>query len=105
MSTPRKVPQIGRGPQSFSQRAQSPIPSPMAQSPYQPMQQFQPQPEPVYSVEQDIQDLSMEIYARLAVEHIRTRDRAIPEVLQDLARHSQAAAVAYFETLGAKDGQ
>lgn len=85
----------------------------MQPPPMNPVQQAMASPfqipapvEPVYSVEQDIQDLAMEIYARLAVEHIRTRDRAIPEVLQDLARHSQAAAVAYFETLGGQaDGQ
>ena len=99
MNQHRKVQSIGRGPQSFTRSAQSPIQSPMPpqSAQYRPMQQWAPPPEPVYSVEEDIQDLAMEIYARLAIDHIRTTDAAMPEVLQDLAKDSRIAAQAFFE--------
>lgn len=62
---------------------------------YQPMEQWAP-PEPV-SAEQDIQDLAMEIYARLAIDHIKAN--AIQDIgtLRRLARDSLAAAEAFFE--------
>ena len=56
---------------------------------------------PVYSVEQDIQDLAMEIYARLAFDHIKTNPDHFDHQLSDLAKRSHTAALAYFETLGA----
>lgn len=114
MSPPRKVPGIGRGPQSFSQSAKRPIQSPMMQPPMNPVQQAMASPfqtignipapaEPVYSVEQDIQDLAMEIYARLVVEHFRTRVSATPGIMQDLAEDSRIAARAFFEEQSSKE--
>ena len=61
------------------------------------MQQWAPPAEPVYSVDEDIQDLAMEIYARLVVEHFRTRVSATPEIMRDLAEDSRIAAQAFFE--------
>lgn len=57
--------------------------------------------EPVYSVDEDIQDLAMEIYARLAFDHIKTNPDHFDHQLSDLAKRSHTAALAYFETLGA----
>ena len=66
-------------------------------APFQTIGNIPAPPEPVYSVEDDIQDLAMEIYARLVVEHFRTRVSATPGIMQDLAEDSRIAARAFFE--------
>ena len=70
--------------------------SPMAQQIANLPPQLQTPLEPVYSVEQDIQDLAMEIYARLAVDHI-SQGGANTEGLRDLASDARLAAKAFFE--------
>jgi len=100
MQRPRNVPQIGRGPQQFAKSSLPPIASPMqmTSAPQIPIQVMQP---PVNSEPLDADDLAMEIYARLAVEHIAAmgakHDLA---ALRELAKASQAAAMAYFQELG-----
>ena len=87
MSQHRKVQSIGRGPQSFTRSAQSPIQSPMPpqSAQYQTMQQWAPPAEPVYSVEEDIQDLAMEIYAKLTWESITDEGQPHEDTLRQLA--------------------
>lgn len=108
MSQPRKVQGIGRGPQSFSRSAQSPIQSPMQPPPMSPAQQamaapFQTignipaPPEPVYSVEEDIQDLAMEIYAKLTWESITDEGQPHEDTLRQLASYAKTAARIFFE--------
>lgn len=83
MTPPRQVPRIGRGPMVMQQ----------PQQPY--MQQF-----PMLESVDDSNDLAMEIYARLAVDHIRTNQATDPETLRELARSAQTASLTYFEQLG-----
>jgi len=99
MSQHRKVQSIGRGPQSFTRSAQSPIQSPMPpqSAQYQPMQQWAPPPEPVYSVEEDIQDLAMEIYAKLTWESITDEGQPHEDTLRQLASYAKTAARIFFE--------
>lgn len=105
MSQPRNVPGIARGPQAFSQSAKRPIQSPMQPPPMSPAQQamaapFQTIPapaEPVYSVEQDIQDLAMEIYAKLTWESITDEGQPHEDTLRQLASYSKIAARIFFE--------
>ena len=65
-------------------------------APFQPIQHIPAPAEPVYSVDEDIQDLAMEIYARLAVDHI-SQGGANTEGLRDLASDARLAAKAFFE--------
>lgn len=108
MSQPRNVPGIARGPQAFSQSAKRPIQSPMMQPPMNPVQQAMASPfqtignipapaEPVYSVEQDIQDLAMEIYAKLTWESITDEGQPHEDTLRQLASYSKIAARIFFE--------
>jgi len=97
MHQPRPVPGIARGPQQFSQTVGSPVPHPMA------MQSQSPPPQTV-SDEEAFQDLAMEIYTRLVSKHICAdsfpKANADPELFRELAKASQAAAMAYFKALG-----
>ena len=99
MSQPRNVPGIARGPQAFTRSAQSPIQSPMQpqSAQYRPMQQWAPPPEPVYSDEEDIQDLAMEIYAKLTWESITDEGQPHEDTLRQLASYAKTAARIFFE--------
>jgi len=92
MSQFRPAPGIARGPQQFSRSQMPPIASPLGPPPLVP---------PESAISEQMQDLAMEIYARLAVEHIAAmgakHDLA---ALRELAKASQAAAMAYFQELG-----
>lgn len=84
------------------------IPNPV-QPIQQQMQRFaqpQVQPQPISAeaaIQQQMHELAMEIYTRLAADHISddhyTRPLSV-ELLRQLASHSQAAARAYFEQMG-----
>ena len=101
MNQHRKVQSIGRGPQSFSRSAQSPIQSPMQPmglpviGQQQPIQQQSPD-----SAVEAMQDLAMEIYSQLAIDLIRSSQTTNLDLLRQMAKHSQVAALAYFEELG-----
>ena len=88
MSQHRPVPGISQGPKEFSPSSRVPIQSPMMVG----------QPGAA-AVSEQMQDLAMEIYVRLAVKHIAitVQDNADNEQLQELAKASQAAALAYFQ--------
>jgi len=93
MSRFRQVPGIAQGPKGFSPANFVPMQSPLSQPPQQPQS-----PAAVDGIAEQMQDLAMEIYVRLAVKHIAitVQDNADNE-LQELARLSQAAALAYFQ--------
>lgn len=59
--------------------------------PQQPMQQ--------QAADEPFQDLAMEIYARLAFDHIWKNQTPNTQTLQELAKSAQAAALAYFEVV------
>lgn len=86
MSQHRKVPGISQGPKEFTPSSFVPMQSPIGQPPP--------------AVSESMQDLAMEIYARLVVAHL-TDDRydpaANPAVLKQLAQDAQVAAMAYFQ--------
>ena len=90
MQQPRQVPKLGRGPQSFPQGNLPPIQSPMMLGQQQPAQP---------PVDEALQDLSMEIYSRLAIDHISKNQTPNAQTLQELAKSAQAAALAYFEVV------
>ena len=98
MGPHRQVPQIGRGPQQFTRPAPIPIQSPMMIG--QPQQPPQPQQSQQDAIAEDIQDLAMEIYSQLAVDHIRKSQAPDAQTLRDLAKSAQLAARAYFESMG-----
>ena len=55
------------------------------------------------AIEEQMHDLSLEIYARLAVQHLAADHYTQPlsrEHLRALAEHSQIAAQAFFEAMG-----
>ena len=100
MTPQRPVPAIGRQRQQFTQQP--------------PPQQFvmggQPPPtSPEQSVRMQMQELAMEIYARLAAQHIGGDDRYVQptdqERLRQLAAEAQTAAKSYFEALGVQFNQ
>ena len=94
MNRQRPIPGISRGPQQFAPDTRGPIQSPLSMGQPAPMQQpyFFQAPEPSIADE-----LAMEIYARLAFEHIQGNLATDSETLQELAKASRAAAQAYFE--------
>jgi len=64
--------------------------------------QSQPSPQPQTAesaIAEQMHDLAMEIYCRVIAQHIAA-DRTDREAMQTLALHSQAAAKAYFESMG-----
>ena len=94
MSQHRPVPGIAQGPREFSPSNYVPMQSPIGHPPQQP---------PVVS--ESMQDLAMEIYARLAVDHIAAMGQKLdPLQLAELAKASQTAALAYFQTMGVPNG-
>ena len=95
MSQHRPVPGIAQGPREFSPSSFVPMQSPIGQ----------PQQAPVVS--ESMQDLAMEIYARLAVSYMtdsRYETDPSPACLQRLAQDAQMAALAYFQTMGVPNG-
>ena len=90
MSRFRQVPGIAQGPKGFSPASFVPMQSPLGQ----------PQ-SPVDGIAEQLQDLAMEIYARLAVDHIAAMGQKLdPLQLAEMAKASQTAALAYFQTMG-----
>ena len=89
MSQHRPVPGIAQGPKEFSPSSRVPIQSPMAAG----------QPPAVSDV---MQDLAMEIYARLAVNHITADAGGSHDsgALRELAQEAQTAARIYFQAMG-----
>jgi len=91
---PNPVQSIAQHRQQFSQ--------PQYQSQQQvwqaPPQQQQPGASAEQQIQQQMHELALEIYARLAVEHLR--GDVEPEYLDVLAGRSQTAARVYFEQLG-----
>lgn len=59
--------------------------------------------QPTYeqAISEQMADMAMEIYCRLASSHISS-GQLEPEVFRFLAKHSQIAARVYFESLGVK---
>lgn len=95
MPPPRPVPGIARGPQQFSRDTLSAIQSPLMM----PGQQ-QPQQSPEAAIAETMQELALEIYARLATAHIEHNQATDRETLQGLAQSAQLAAKSYFESMG-----
>lgn len=59
-----------------------------------------PQPQTAETaIAEQMHDLAMEIYCRVIAQHIAA-DHTDREAMQTLALHSQAAAKAYFESMG-----
>lgn len=97
MQKPRQVPQMAPQRQQFSRDTLPPVQSALAMPP--------PQQTPEMAVMEQMQDLALEIYSRLAVAHLSADHYTEPlshEHLKALANHSQIAAKAYFESLGVK---
>jgi hypothetical protein len=63
---------------------------------------MQVEPTAEVSIAEAIADLSMEIYAQLAVSHIHHNEATDRETLQTLAKSAQLAARAYFESMGVR---
>ena len=96
----RQVPQIAKGPQQFRKEDRVPIPSPMMQRLEQQAAMAPgPPPSAEEAIAESMADMAMEIYCRVVSSHI-CADRVDPEAFQTLAKHSQAAAKAYFESMG-----
>ena len=87
MQQPRQVPKLGHQRPILSRDTLPPIQSPLA------MQQPQSSPE---SAGDELQDLAMEIYARLAVAHIQHNQQTDRETLQQLSHSAMTAARVYF---------
>lgn len=91
---PNPVQSIAQHRQQFSQAQYQP-----QQTIYQaPPQQQMPTASPEQQVQQQMHELSLEIFARLAVDHLR--GDVDPEYLDVLAGRSQTAARVYFESMG-----
>lgn len=88
----RQVPGIAHGPQRFSRANAQPIQSPMMAGQVPPQSAEE-------AIAESMADMAMEIYCRVVSSHI-CADRVDPEAFQTLAKHSQAAAKAYFESMG-----
>ncbi len=87
---PNPVQSIANHRQQFSQQQQ--------QVWQAPPQQQMPGASPEQQIQSQMHELAMEIYARLAVEHLR--GDVDPEYLAVLAGRSQTAARVYFESMG-----
>lgn len=92
----RKVPGIAPNRPQIGVEPSRPVQSPLMIGQHQPPQTQAP----AATISEATQDLAMEIYARLAVDHIRQSQSPDPSTLQTLARQSQSAALTYFQTLG-----
>jgi len=57
------------------------------------------------SLVQALQSLSLSIYRDLATDHLRQHPDADKATLQEIAKSSQDAAVAFFQALGAMEEQ
>lgn len=91
---PNPVQSIAQHRQQFSQPQYQP-----QQTIYQaPQQQQMPGASPEQQIQSQMHELAMEIYARLAVEHLR--GDVDSEYLGALAGRSQTAARVYFESMG-----
>lgn len=101
MKTPRPVPGIAQLRPQVSQARMPPIQPPM-QMGQQPLQQPQHSSEAESIITESMRDLALEIYARLAIDHIQANQVPEPRLLRELAGRAQIAAVAYFEQLGIK---
>jgi hypothetical protein len=83
-------------------------PNPVQSVPQLP--QFQRPPAPPVEmgqqhIQESCQDLALEIYARLAARYLGDDHYSQPmshEHLRQLAKHAQAAATAYYESLGVR---
>lgn len=100
MNQHRPVPKIGRTPQDFSPAAVPSVPHPMMPMP-QPILGQSQQPTYEQAISEQMADMAMEIYCRLASSHISS-GQLEPEVFRFLAKESQIAARVYFESLGVK---
>lgn len=85
----RQVPKLGQQRQRFEPRVLGQMP--MAGAPESP-------------ITDSVQELGLEIYARLASQYIAEDYEAgvLPHQLRELAKSSQEAALAYYEELGVK---
>jgi len=95
MSRFRQVPGIAQGPKGFTPASFVPMQSPLGQPPQQPQS-----PAAVDGNAEQMQDLAMEIYSQLAIDLIRSSQTTNLDLLRQMAKHSQVAALAYFEELG-----
>lgn len=103
MQMPNPVQPIQQQIQRFSRPQVQPQPPILSGGPGQ-QQYAQQQPiSAEAAIQQQVQELALEIYTRLAADHISddhyTRPLSV-ELLRQLASHSQAAARAYFEQMG-----
>jgi hypothetical protein len=93
MHSPNPVQPVQQHVQRFGQQQRQPL-QPVLGPPQQTAE---------LQVQQQMHELAMEIYSRLASGHISddhyTRPLSV-EVLRQLASHSQAASRAYFEQMG-----
>lgn len=97
MQRPRQVPGIAPQRQQFSRDTLPPVQSALSM----PSQQTTPE----QAIMEQMQGLALEIYSRLAVNHLSADHYTEPlshEHLKALANHSQIAAKAYFESMGVK---
>lgn len=97
MQQPRMVPPIAHLRQQISRDNAKPIQSPLSFG--QPSQQ-PPVVEQAASISESVQDLALEIYARLATAHIQHNQATDRETLHELAKSSQQAALTYFQAMG-----
>ena len=95
MQVPNPAQPVKRLQQSFSQ----PQYQPQQQVWQAPPQQQMPGASPEAQIQSQMHELAMEIYARLAVIHIGTGGLDADD-LRLLATDAQAAAKAYYESLG-----
>lgn len=95
MSQHRPVPGIAPTPKQASGQTFKPIQSPMMFG-----QPPMPQLTPEQAVAEQVQDLAMEIYCRIAAQHVmHVFDASEPDtqMLRKMAHAAQEAAKAYFE--------
>lgn len=94
MHSPNPVQPVQQHIQRFGQQQRQPL---------QPVLGVSPQQTAEIQVQQQMHELAMEIYSRLASGHISddhyTRPLSV-ELLRQLAQHSQTAARCYFESMG-----
>ena len=95
MHRPNPVQSIPLQSQQFAQQSRQPITIGGSQP--------QPQQTPEMAIQQQMGELSLEIYARLATKYLlddRYTETVSKEGLRQLATDSQTAAKAYFEAIG-----
>lgn len=97
MKQPRMVPGLAPQRQQFSRDTLPPVQPALSMPPQQ--------TSPEQAIMEQMQELALEIYARLAVAHLNADHYTEPlshEHLKAIANHSQIAARAYFESMGVK---